>query len=254
MVWKTREDKLPPPSYFSLIAAYLQQAYRGAHISRETMLALRPYFIAAWRNGKTAESAAQSTCSCNGKEIVPSPVIGVHIAKGTVRPPKGAQRGEVFGVDALRPPAPIERLQKRLDRIVHAQSQEQAQGARWEQRARTARKESTRQDALRKQTVAATKYSALQEEARRIEGELQRVRSELHRAPRMPAPAEPPSATQATASPAPTNPRRAPKSANPPATNPSETQGTAMLSAIQGLLPSLAGQLAAQMAQEGQKK
>jgi len=66
------------------------------------MRTLRPFFIEAWRSGKTAESAAQSTCSCDGKEILPSPVVGVHLAKGSVRPPKGAQRGEVFGAESPR--------------------------------------------------------------------------------------------------------------------------------------------------------
>ena len=49
MAWKSREDKLPPPSFFTLIVAYLQEAYQGARISREMMMTLRPYFIEAWR-------------------------------------------------------------------------------------------------------------------------------------------------------------------------------------------------------------
>jgi hypothetical protein len=102
MAWKSREDKMPPPSFFSMMVAYLQRAYPGAQISRELMLTLRPFLIEAWRNGRTAEAAAQTTCSCDGRQIIPSPVVAVHIAKGSVRPPKGAQRGEVFGADALR--------------------------------------------------------------------------------------------------------------------------------------------------------
>ena len=97
MAWKSREDKMPPPSFFSMMVAYLQRAYPGAQISRELMLTLRPFLIEAWRNGRTAEAAAQTTCSCDGRQIVPSPVVAVHIAKGSVRSPKGAQRGEVFG-------------------------------------------------------------------------------------------------------------------------------------------------------------
>src|SRR5262245_51399945 len=89
VAWKSREDKLPPTSYFTLIAAYLQSAYKNAHISRATMMTLRPFFIEEWRNGKSAEAAAQSTCSCDGHQVVPSPVVGVRIAKGSVRPPLG---------------------------------------------------------------------------------------------------------------------------------------------------------------------
>jgi len=59
MVWKSRADKLPPPSYFSMIVGYLQAPYRGARISQEMMRALLPFWIEAWRSGKTAESAAQ---------------------------------------------------------------------------------------------------------------------------------------------------------------------------------------------------
>ena len=44
MAWKSREDKLPPPSFFTLIVAYLQEAYQGARISREMMMTLRPSF------------------------------------------------------------------------------------------------------------------------------------------------------------------------------------------------------------------
>ena len=35
MAWKSREDKMPPPSFFSMMVAYLQRAYPGAQISRE---------------------------------------------------------------------------------------------------------------------------------------------------------------------------------------------------------------------------
>lgn len=36
-MWKTREDQLPPPSYFSMVVAYLQKAYKDARVSRELM-------------------------------------------------------------------------------------------------------------------------------------------------------------------------------------------------------------------------
>lgn len=180
MAWKSREDKMPPPSFFSMMVAYLQRAYPGAQISRELMLTLRPFLIEAWRSGRTAEAAAQTTCSCDGSQIVPSPVVAVHIAKGSVRPPKGAQRGEVFGADALRPPPRIERLQRQLDRVSREEQKRQAQVSRWEQRAKSARTDSTRQGAQREHLAATAKRADLLAEAQRMEAELQRLHRELN--------------------------------------------------------------------------
>jgi hypothetical protein len=180
MAWKSREDKMPPPSFFSMMVAYLQRAYPGAQISRELMLTLRPFLIEAWRNGRTAEAAAQTTCSCDGRQIIPSPVVAVHIAKGSVRPPKGAQRGEVFGADALRPPPRIERLQRQLDRVSREEQKRHAQVSRWEQRAKSARTDSTRQGAQREQAAATAKRADLLAEAQRMEAELQRLHRELN--------------------------------------------------------------------------
>jgi hypothetical protein len=264
MVWKSREDKLPPPSFQSMVIAYLQQAYPGARISQEMMQTLRPFFIEAWRNGKSAEGAAQSTCSCDGKEVVPSPVIGVHLAKGSVRPPKDAQRGDVFGADALRPPAPIERLAKRLDRIADEQKKAEETSARWERRAQTARKDAVRKELSRKHDAAISKFGSLREEAERIEAELRRLKFQLTRSPRAAAQAtEEPARVASPAPAAPLKPtkRRGPKprsasqapSSKEAAPSP-DAQNAAMLSAIQGLLPSLAGQLANEMAKESQKK
>lgn len=254
MVWNSRADKLPPASYFSMVAAYLQATYRGARISHEMMRTLRPFFIEAWRNGKTAESAAQSTCSCDGKEIVPSPVVGVHLAKGSVRPPKGAQRGEVFGADALRPPAPIERLQKRLGRIAREQKKAEDTTARWQKRAQSARKDAVRQESTRKQEAAGSLYARLGEEAQRVEAEIRRLRAELNRSPRAAAEPMPKSEPAANPAPAAPGPRREPKPRKAAPAPSADAQGAAMLSAIQGLLPSLAGQLSAEMKKETPKK
>lgn len=249
MVWNSRADKLPPPSFFSLIVAYLQQAYPGARISREMMLTLRPYFIEAWRHGKNAEGAAQTTCSCDGKDIVPSPVVGVHIARGSVRPPKGATRGEVFGAEELRPPAPIERFEKKLRRVAQEQEKQQALEARWAQRVQTARKDTARSEALRKQTAASTKYAALREEAQRLEAEMGRLYTELQRTQR----AKKDVTVQKEPTPRPAK-RRTEKPRTAATAPAADAQNAAMLRAIQGMLPDVAGQIAAQLAKEGGKK
>ena len=272
-MWKSREDKLPPPSYFSMIVAYLQRAHEHARISRELMETLRPYFIEAWRNGKSAEAAAQTTCSCLHGQVVPSPVVGIHLAKGSVRPPKAAQRGEVFGAEALRPPAAVERLTRRLTRLGQEQAKQEQVTARWDRRAQNARKESTQREATQKKAEAATKHAVLMTEARRIEAEIKRLQGELKRpARRLPlivelSPAEPARPKVAAAAqevvpvPAavahqkersrPARKRSAEAAISPHASSspaaPS-AEGEAMLRAIQGAMPELAGQLAAEMA------
>lgn len=252
-MWKSREDKLPPPSFFSMIVAHLQKAYPRARISREMMESLRPYFIEAWRNGKTAQAAAQTTYSCHHSEVVPSPVVNVQVAKGSVRPPQGAQRGEVFGAEALRPPAAVERLGRRLDRLAQDQKKQEAVAERWGKRAQSARKESTKKDAEHKQAAASTKNATLLAEARRIEAEIKRLQQELNRpavqravrdeAP--PAPAAEPRNASATQSRA---------KAETPAVAPETDENAAMLHAIKGLMPQLAGQLASEMAKDRSAK
>lgn len=269
MVWKSREGKLPPASFLAGIIPYLQGAYPGATISREVMEALHPYFIEAWRNGKGIEATAQTTCSCDGKQIVPSPVIGIRIAKGTVRPPRGAQRGDVFGAEELREPAPVERLQKRLQRINSEQEKIKEVETRWDQRARTARKETTRSEAQQKQSQAVSRYAGLMREAQSIEAEIRRLRTELSRPRRIEAPAErepairvpqlppaPPPAPPPTPPPSPPPAKANGKTRKkggkpaPASTSPAAGEDAALLSAIQGMLPNIASQLAAQMAKD----
>ena len=256
MAWELRKDKLPSPSYFSQIVEHLQRAYRGAHISREMMQTLRPFFIEAWRNGASADAAAQRTCSCDGREIVPSPAVGVHVARGEVRPPKGAGRGDVFGADELRPRAAVERLQRKLRQVEQKQKKEMSITTRWQQREQSARKDFVRAEAAQKIGAATQRFAALKEEAVRIEEELQRVRSDLSRARKTTS--TPIAASEAAPTPAPEpqaeakpKPARTPKrKADVPA---EDTQAAAMMSSIRGLLPDIAGQLAAQMKKEGGK-
>lgn len=273
MVWKSREEKLPPPSFFSLVVAHLQQAYQGARISRQTMQTLRPFLIEAWRSGRSAAVAAQMTCSCDNHEIVPSPVVGIQIAKGSVRPPKGAQRGDVFGADELRQPPKVERLQKKLERVSREEQKQHSAESRWEKRAQAARSEPTRKEAERKQALALGKRAELLREAKKVEDEISRLRRELQQkathgssAPvqaRQP-PSRPPEVTPPVISPPPgpqpaqgdsgEKKRRGRKPMAKAAEKSSPAQDAAILSAVQGLLPGLASQLAAEIAKEGEKK
>src|SRR5262245_29110515 len=110
MVWKSREDKEPPPQYFADVVAYLHRAYPGALLSRVRMEELKPFLLAEWRSGQTAHDAAKATCACDGREIVPSPATGVLLPKRAVRPPLGATRGSVYGLEELREPSRLAKL------------------------------------------------------------------------------------------------------------------------------------------------
>ena len=114
MTWKSRIDKEPPAQFWADVLAYLYRSYPGALLPRERMEELKPFFVNEWRNGQTAHDAAKATCSCDGREIVPSPATQVLLAKGAVRPPKGAVRGRVFGIDELREPSRLAKVRVSL--------------------------------------------------------------------------------------------------------------------------------------------
>ncbi|PSM30717.1 hypothetical protein, partial [Haliangium sp. UPWRP_2] len=88
--------------------------------------------------------------------------------------PKGAQRGEVFGADELRPPAAVERLERALRQIEQTQRKEESITTRWKQREQTARKDFVRTEAAQKIGASTQRYAELKAEAEQIEQELQR--------------------------------------------------------------------------------
>lgn len=106
-VWKSRTDKEPPAQFFAEVVAYLDKSYPRASLSVEVMESLRPFLAQEWRGGQSAHDAAKATCACDGVAILPSPATAIELARRAVRPPKGAVRGEVFGVAQLREPAPL---------------------------------------------------------------------------------------------------------------------------------------------------
>jgi hypothetical protein len=110
MTWKSRLDKDPPPQFFADVVAYLHRSYPQAALSRGRMEELKPFLITEWRNGQSAHDAAKATCACDGREIVPSPASSVYLGKKQVRPPQGAMRGSVFGLDELREPTKLAKL------------------------------------------------------------------------------------------------------------------------------------------------
>ncbi len=120
-VLASREGKQPPATYYAMILAYLAEAYRDSKLAPEDMQALKPLWDDLWRAGRSAEATAQTTCSCDGKRVFPSPALGVTVPKGAARAPARAERGSLPKVSELREAAPIEVLkrkaQKELEKV-----------------------------------------------------------------------------------------------------------------------------------------
>ena len=109
----SREGKQPPATYYAMILAYLAEAYPDSKLSTEDVQALKPIWDDLWRAGRSAEATAQTTCSCDGKRVVPSPALGVTVPKGAARAPAKAARGSVPKLSELREPAAIEVLKRK---------------------------------------------------------------------------------------------------------------------------------------------
>ena len=162
MPWKSRIGKDPPATFFAQAAAQMARAHEGVAVTREVMTTLRPYLADAWREGANAKKAVDTMCSCDGKTIFPSPSVAVRLLKGEVRPPQGAQRGQVFGVEELRESAELMRLRKEVAqaqrRVAQATEQVEQAEAR-EQQARSA--ESRARAAQRLYQILEQKREAL---------------------------------------------------------------------------------------------
>lgn len=128
--WKSREGVDPPPQFFADAIAYLRRAYPGASLGREVILQLRPHLVGQWRIGQSGPKAAAATCSCDGTRITPSPASQVDLPRLVARPPKGASRSDIFGVDDLREVGRLPKL--RMQAAVAARQVEHYQAARAE--------------------------------------------------------------------------------------------------------------------------
>lgn len=108
--WKSRIGVDPPVQFFAEVIAYLNKAFPGARLNRETVRQLRPYLVSQWRLGQNASKAASATCSCDGINIVPSPASQVDLPRRAALAPKGAKREDVFGLEDLREPGALPRI------------------------------------------------------------------------------------------------------------------------------------------------
>ena len=126
--WKSRIGIDPPVQFFADVIAYLNRAFPGASLDRDTIKQLRPYLVKQWRLGQNAPKAAASTCSCDGISIVPSPASQVDLPRRAALPPKGAALGEVFGLEDLREAGALPKA--RMQAEVAARQQEHFESQR----------------------------------------------------------------------------------------------------------------------------
>jgi len=179
MTWKSREDKEPPPQFFADVVAYLHRSYPNAMLSRALMQELRPFLIAEWRSGQTAHDAAKATCACDGREIVPSPATSVFIPKKSVRPPQGATRGMVYGLDELREPSRLAKLRVGVAMAQRKAEHEESKFAQAEVKLQTARSDGARlrlRSQMDRLLTAAQQHRAEERQLReKLQAELARV-------------------------------------------------------------------------------
>ncbi len=126
MVWKSREDKAPPPQFFADVIGYLHHAFPRAALTREAMEALAPHLVREWRNGQSARNAAKATCACDGRVVTVSPAAEVQLGRRAVLPPANVARGTLFGIDTLRERREIGKL--RVKAAVEARHAEYEAG------------------------------------------------------------------------------------------------------------------------------
>lgn len=101
MAWENRQGQSPPPAWMADLVTYLETAH-GIKPTKELVEQLYPVIVKQWREGATVRETGKATCACNKGKIVPSPAATVHLQRGAMKPPRGAQQGDIFGFDELR--------------------------------------------------------------------------------------------------------------------------------------------------------
>lgn len=223
MPWKSRIGKEPPATFYAQAAAYAARAHDGIAVTREVMQTLKPFLAEAWREGNNAKKAVEATCACDGKTIVPSPAVSVRLVKGEVRPPQGAQRGEVFGAAELRESVDLTRLRQQLaaaqaqleqatDRADRATGREQ-QARSPESRAKAAQRV---YEALAQKKESLTRVANLEKKIAEYLAVQERERARLVRAHAAPIPETQPTASAPPAHTSPPSRKPTPPAADSP--------------------------------------
>lgn len=107
---KSRQGREAPVAWVARFAVAARDLFPNANLGRETVARLLPSVTRLWREGISPEIAARTLCRCNGRDIVPNP----DVTPAAVRGPRGAKRGEPFGVEDVRSkPAPKPRAPRK---------------------------------------------------------------------------------------------------------------------------------------------
>ena len=107
---RSREGQYPPAQELAELIYHWMRAFPSAQITEREVRDLYPYIVAKWREGMSLKHIAQTACSCNGKEISPSPVARAYLPRRLVLPPPDAQPGRAFGAESLRDAKSVARL------------------------------------------------------------------------------------------------------------------------------------------------
>ena len=170
---KSREGKLPPAGYYAKVQKKWELAF-GIRIAPADMARMKPYIDHAWREGKSAEVTAETTCSCDGKMIAPSPAVQVNLVQGEVRPPLGAERGAVFGAAEIRESGAIFRLRVQI-------ASAQLKGKRAQERAEKAEAAEQRSRATTSKLAASRRVVEALQEVRRWREEIRGLEAQVHK-------------------------------------------------------------------------
>ena len=105
-----RAQKAAPPAWLARFAVAARRLFPNARLDADTIAELMPSLNELWVAGYRPEIAAQTLCQCQGRAIRPNPIA----TRQNVAAPKGAKRGQPFGVDEVRPaPAPRPRAPRK---------------------------------------------------------------------------------------------------------------------------------------------
>ena len=269
MAWKSRMGRLPPPDFYALIMAYLAEAFPSASITPSALHELKPIWDELWLNGRSPEIIAKTTCSCDGKTITGSPVLGIpKLQKGAVRGPLNTKRGVLFDPTQLRESTAAEELKRRRTKLDKELALLTTQAGTLQARASKTRDQGARTtltaEVAKRQAMRQQRY----DEAVQIQQQLTELRKQLAGVARLLSAEEsPPIAPTATPSVAPQpkpakpqtsaaapraerkpKPAKAEKPAAPEAT--SAEADAALLSRVTELLPGIAEKIAASLAKK----
>ena len=128
--WKSRIGVDPPVQFFADVIAYLSKAFPEATLDRQTLARLRPYLIQQWRIGQNAAKAAAATCSCDGRNLIPSPASQIDLPRRAALPPKNASRGDSFGIEDLREISPLRKARMQAEIAQRQLEHYQAEAAK----------------------------------------------------------------------------------------------------------------------------